>query len=1313
MIKKITTYTFRFMLLLGIVLVAIYFYVKGHKKEVVNFIVDTISENHRGTVNFDDVTLRIWGNFTNPAFHVKNMVLLDSSEYKSNRFEVDDVYLNLSIHSLFKKTIQVKSVLIENMSYNSVTYKEDLTGLTSKKDILSEENNTSQNFKPYKMSFVIKKFSFDTRNLPRHKRIKFEINEIASNIVVGPDEIKASLDLDAHVTQLGFNLEKGSYLKDSKIDGTMYPVIDLIKKKIHIPAFDLSINDQVFNLTADFDTSEKSYFLFTIVNEETEYAPTVSLISDHIQLKLNKYKIANAFSTRTTLEGSFAPFSNPLVHIEFNSVENSARLGDRFDLDSLTFNGSFTNRIYEDERSKTEDKRDLKLIFNSLTGKYKKSKFELSNGLLTSTPENKTRIKGLIRADGVPEDLISFISEPSFTLKEGRYNLMANLAGDATSAADLLSRSSITLKVINTDIFDLENERSIPVKQLNINIKEDRGVLEILKLPLITSDDLNIYGEVSPFSSLLTNDPQLSAKTSFRLESAKLRWKDFINSFASTNKGPKDKLKQPGRVLHNLAKKIYSKFDPSVAVNIKEFEYKSYKLTNFSTGLTFSDAYHLHLNNTAFEIKEGAVKLNASLDFEQSQQIIIDAEVDATGTSEILNTIFKSDTFFFKGGAFNLQGKVFGDILQMDDFLNSLNGNLRLTNSNVVYQPNDLSVPIDVLDVQIKNNLAILNALEIGVGASDKINFSGRLENFSSFLSSTNTDQVNTFIDFHSDRLQWNDFINIFKKGIKKEHTATEAVTNSRIKKTLRGIYSKFNPKLDVTIDRFEYEDFIVLDDLTTSLYFEDLNSLVLEESGFDYNKKTQVEFAARVDISESSGTNVDADFSVFGDPLHLNKILNYDTFLLEGGKIEITAKVAGDIERMNELVSSTSANFKIENSTLIHNPSKVRIPFSILEIDVKNDDAILKSMVIDLPSGDSIKLSGELKNITSIVPKVSGNRERMSSKFNIYSNKVRFSDFMGLFKNIASGRKEKNTKSNPALKSVVKDFYNKYQPEVSINMDEFTFNKIIINNFKTGFYFENENLLYLENTAFDFHQAKVTLDAQLNITDPNKTEFSIRFTSDKLDLEKLLISFDYFNIPSIKEADKIDGKVSIDTRLEGDLIDSTGIVSNSLKGTVAFNLQEMQLKGFDPIIKVGNILFKKKRFKDIRFGPIENTIYISNNTVEMPIMQIQSTAIDFYMSGHLGYGEVPTNLWTAIPLSNFKRRDITTIPDKKEYALAGKKAYIEAKTGKKNKVKYKLHLSDKKYFKERESLSEYNKMLKENRLLRRKYKREARMNKK
>ena len=319
----------------------------------------------------------------------------------------------------------------------------------------------------------------------------------------------------------------------------------------------------------------------------------------------------------------------------------------------------------------------------------------------------------------------------------------------------------------------------------------------------------------------------------------------------------------------------------------------------------------------------------------------------------------------------------------------------------------------------------------------------------------------------------------------------------------------------------------------------------------------------------------------------------------------------------------------------------------------------------------------------------------------------------MELFNSTDTIIREKVTNRNRALKIAVKDFYTKYKPELSITIDEFLFNKLLVKNFNSGFYFENEDLLYLENTGFDFYKVKVSLDAHLNISDPYETAFSIGFATDNLDLEKLLTSFDYFNVPSIKEADKIDGKVSVNSHIEGDLIDSTGIISNSLKGTIGFDLEEMEIKGFDPIIKLGNIVFKKKRFEDIRFGSIENVLYLANNTVEFPLMEVKSTAFDFFVAGHLGFEEVPTNIWTGIPLSNFKSRDLVNIPNKTGYVEAGKKIYIEAKSDKKNKIKYKLHLSERQYFKERSSISTYRTQMKEDRLLRRKYKRDTRMSEK
>ena len=146
---------------------------------------------------------------------------------------------------------------------------------------------------------------------------------------------------------------------------------------------------------------------------------------------------------------------------------------------------------------------------------------------------------------------------------------------------------------------------------------------------------------------------------------------------------------------------------------------------------------------------------------------------------------------------------------------------------------------------------------------------------------------------------------------------------------------------------------------------------------------------------------------------------------------------------------------------------------------------------------------------------------------------------------------------------------------------------------------------------------------------------------TDKIDLEKLLQAFDYFGIDAIKSAKKIGGLVTLDTEIEGQIDDLSGLLSDSLKGNITFNLEDAEVAGFEPMIKAGSMIFKKERLEDIRFQSIKNTLFISGNTVEIPLMEIQSSAFELFVAGRLGFEDVPTNIWIGFPLANLKKRDI------------------------------------------------------------------------
>ena len=355
------------------------------------------------------------------------------------------------------------------------------------------------------------------------------------------------------------------------------------------------------------------------------------------------------------------------------------------------------------------------------------------------------------------------------------------------------------------------------------------------------------------------------------------------------------------------------------------------------------------------------------------------------------------------------------------------------------------------------------------------------------------------------------------------------------------------------------------------------------------------------------------------------------------------------------------------------------------------------------------MNFSGELDNITSLLFHKE-NAPKVTSKLNLTSKKLIFEDFTNLFAVFHKDKTKKRKKPKSTLKSTLKEVYNKFNPQLHVAIDAFGYDNINVHNFRTGFHFENEHKLYLEDTGFDFYDGSINLNAHIDIIDPNETLFAVAFETNKLDIEKVLESFDFFDINVLKQAERIGGDITLDAFLEGDIDDDKGLKKNTLQGHIRFDIEETEIKKFTPITKITDIVFKKHQFDDIRFAPIEDSIYISNNTVEIPQLEIQSTNFDLFVEGHLGFEDVDTNIWISVPLGNLKHKDVSDIPDKKGYIDAGKKIFIEAKSDETKKIKYKLHLTNKELYKEKNILGQYKKRHKEERKMRRKHKRDKRV---
>jgi hypothetical protein len=191
-------------------------------------------------------------------------------------------------------------------------------------------------------------------------------------------------------------------------------------------------------------------------------------------------------------------------------------------------------------------------------------------------------------------------------------------------------------------------------------------------------------------------------------------------------------------------------------------------------------------------------------------------------------------------------------------------------------------------------------------------------------------------------------------------------------------------------------------------------------------------------------------------------------------------------------------------------------------------------------------------------------------------------------------------------------------------------------------------------------------------------TPFKTTFNITDFRIEDLLHSFNNFGYHQLDEPTELKGIIDFDADIEGIMNDSDGINYNSIKAKLTYDIKKLDIKNFQPIIDAGKIVFSKKRLDLIKFADINSSLVLKNNVITIPLTNIQSTAFDFFIEGDLAKTS-STDLWISIPLSNFKKRDLTKVPSTKSFNEAGRKIYLEVRSKEERGLGYKLHLSEKK----------------------------------
>lgn len=1298
-----------FILFLGVGVTIIF---NQNKEVFVTQLTALYNEITPGTLSYDDVVIKNWVKFPNSAFAFKNLKVVDTSTTKHMHFQAEEVDIFLSFESILKKKIQIKSVRINNgildlADYSPLT-EEEIQGKIQTSDSLVDTRQIFNNYFKKIANIEINGFQIKITNKSKNKYFGFRFDKFYSLARFESDRIIAESEMEVDLQALGFNLDRGTFGNGAQLSAKFNSVFDIEKSLWDIAPFDLQIDEQVFKLDADFVLKKQIQYSLVFENENTQYTPSVDLLSRNIAEKLRRFNLSKPLKTKISLDGRFVYKGNPVVQVEFETADNLLEINDTLPFDQLSLKGRFINRFYDDERAVTEDLKNYRASLEQFQATYKGLDFNLSNFLISTSPEAENQIHSELSSSGSPTKFNNLLPDQLMGFAKGEYNISLVVDGDLAFPVELLERSSGQFNISNTAVTNKYNGVTMPVNFFSASIDENLARIEGLEIPLNSEDRIKISGNVVNVSGLLRKQERKSMHSRLVIESDNLVWDDFLALYQISEQDPEKRKKRPQQVLRESLISLYHNYNPSIEVSLKNFHFKELHMRNFNSGISYDHQHLLRLEETSFDVDGGQMAINAALELETPGRVGLRGKLNGSGDISFLEGIFYEKVFAIQDGKFKLTADIAGDLLKDLDVLRQSSFNFSIEDTEFLYKPKNINIPVSHIQLDFYNNNVILHGMKLAINQEDELEIKGSVENFLPLLFERAGGKVNSKLSLYSGHLSWDDFLILFEDDGAEESSVQSGQKGAdELKKTLQDVYQTVNPEFSVQIDEFDYSDAVDFRDFHGTIRFEDQNTLQFKDTGVAFGESGEVILNAEIDISREVETPIALELEAIGDPDDLDLLFNESAFSMLGGKFSLKTKAKGDIMKIDELIASSESQLIVENSNFFHEPSGVQIPCKILDVELDENNASLNNFTAVLPSGHEMKFSGNMKNASNLFLKDLSGAPPLQSELLLESEDLVFDEFVDLFKLDKDPDAEQS--SPIALKEAFKDFYRRYQPSLKVDIDKFTYNQLRLQKLVSGFYFENENQFYLESTAFNFYDGKVGLDAHFDLTDPIHTSFAFGFSTETLDLQKLIEAFDYFGLKSLREADKIGGSVTLNSELQGDIIDSTGIDLKSMKGKIDFEVDEMRMIGFEPLIEVANKVFKKERFQDIRFQPIKDTLYLSEATLEIPLMEVQSTAIQLFLIGHLGFEDVPTNIWTAIPLSNFKSRDLKQLPDKKGYIESGKNVYVEAKTAKDGSIKYVLHLNPKKYYQERGLISNYRQEIKDYRYQRRRYKRESR----
>ena len=424
------------------------------------------------------------------------------------------------------------------------------------------------------------------------------------------------------------------------------------------------------------------------------------------------------------------------------------------------------------------------------------------------------------------------------------------------------------------------------------------------------------------------------------------------------------------------------------------------------------------------------------------------------------------------------------------------------------------------------------------------------------------------------------------------------------------------------------------------------------------------------------------------GDPELINQFYQSEEFLFRGGQFEVTFAYVGDISHLKDLVSDAQAGLIIKNTDVYYLSADTYFPVKQLTVQTEDNGADFSLLLHSDTLQKELQLSGQFDNLQGFL------QDKKDRAFKVevdaYAPYFELQDLQMLIQS-APTNKGKQKPTQAVVRESITGLLTTFNPTFQVRFDTLSYSEqLLVEAFHTGLRLQDSNVLVLDKTGFTFHDGSLEVQAKIDLSEEVFIPFEVMLEMTDLDVASLMEKADYLSIKALQETQKIQGRLSMNLDFKGtfDPANETLIWPDN-DGTIQLDLADVEVVGLGIIDSLAEKIHHERRFADLRFAPLQSTILVKGHQIDLPMMEIQSNALQLFAEGRYQQNQ-SSEFWISIPLSNLKKPKLDSIPDKTGYALAGKKVFLAITQDGEGKPILKFRTSKRRLYRSFDMLSQY-----------------------